>query len=298
MLTGTAVRDQLVSVQLPESTQLKWLLASAEPTLDRRGKVQHLICTYYDITARKLAEAEVERQNQAKDRFLAMLGHELRNPLAAMNSAAELLAGANPKERSSLDELMGRQIQVLRRLVDDLLDISRVEQGRITLQKEPVALMDLLKAAAMVAQSPISGRKQKLVLRLPSEPVLFLADRVRLEQVAANLLDNASKYTEQGGRIELSGAKEGSEIVIRCKDNGHGIRPEMQASIFEPFTRGEQDGTSSGAGLGIGLSLVKRLVELHDGTISVESGGIGAGSEFTVRLPWLKAPAAPRPAGP
>jgi len=215
-----------------------------------------------------------------------------------MNSAVELLDGASARERSSLEELMGRQIQVLRRLVDDLLDMSRVEQGRITLQKEPVALMDLLKAAAMVAQSPISGRKQELVLRLPSEPVPFLADRVRLEQVVANLLDNASKFTEQGGRIELSGALEGAEIVIRCKDNGRGIPPEMQTSIFEAFMRGEREGMSSEAGLGIGLSLVRRLVELHDGTISVESGGLGAGSEFTVRLPWLKVPAAPRPASP
>ncbi len=295
--TGQPVREYEFEIAFPDGER-RTLVGDAVPLLRLDGKPRGAVAAFLDITERKRMEKEVERQNQAKDKFLAMLGHELRNPLAAMNSAVGLLAGASSRERSSLEELMGRQIQVLRRLVDDLLEISRIEQGRIALQKEAVDLLDLLKAAAMVAQSAISGRKQKLVIRLPSEPVLFLADRVRLEQVVANLLDNASKYTKQRGRIELSGSSEGAEIVIRCKDNGHGIPPEIQASIFEPFTRGVQNGESSQAGLGIGLSLVKRLVELHGGTIAVESGGLGTGSEFTVRLPWVKAPAAARHAGP
>jgi len=295
--TGQPVRGYEFEIVFPDGTR-RTVVGDAVPLLRLDGTPRGAVGAFLDITERKQMERELERQNQAKDRFLAMLGHELRNPLAAMSNAMKLLAGASARERSSLEELMGRQIQVLRRLVDDLLDLSRIEQGRIVLQKEPVGLLDLLQASALVAQSPIAARKQELVLRLPSEPVSFLADRVRLEQVVANLLDNASKYTEQGGTIELSGAREGSDVVIRCKDNGRGISPEMQASIFEPFTRGEQDGTSSEAGLGIGLSLVERLVELHGGTISVQSGGLGAGSEFAVRLPWVKAPTAARAAVP
>ena len=201
----------------------------------------------------------------------------------------QLLSGASAEERLNLDGLMNRQVQVLRRLVDDLLDLSRVEQGAITLQAEPVDLAELLEAQALIFRAPVAAREQTLLLKLPTERISFFADRVRLEQMVANLLDNASKYTDPGGKIELSGALENSEVVVRCKDNGRGISSEIIATIFEPFKRGKTSDPNTQPGLGIGLALVKGLVKLHGGTISVESES-GVGSEFTLRLPWIEAP--------
>jgi CheY-like chemotaxis protein len=233
-----------------------------------------------------------------KDEFLALLGHELRNPLAAISNALQLLSGGvNAAQRTSIEELIGRQAGILRRLVDDLLDVSRITRGQIALQKEPIDLSELLQRVADAARPAIAQREQEIVVRLPRGHVRFMADRVRLKQIAANLLNNASKYTSRGGKIEFSGAKEGSEVVLRCRDNGRGIPLEMQKKIFEPFTRLETAGQSSEAGLGIGLALVKQLVELHGGTVSVESVGPGKGSEFTVRLPLVEAPPLPRAAG-
>jgi CheY-like chemotaxis protein/two-component sensor histidine kinase len=217
--------------------------------------------------------------------------------LAAISTAVQLLSsGVTDEERVSLNGMMGRQVKLMQRLLDDLLDLSRITHGYIQLKKECIDLAKFLQHVTEVAQSTAAGRGQEMILRLPSEFVAFKADEARLEQIAINLLNNASKYTAQGGRIEFSGAREGSEVVLRCKDNGRGIPLEMQQKIFEPFTRVEPISDSCGeASLGIGLALVKRLVELHGGTISVESGGPGTGSEFLVRLPQEPAdqPAAP-----
>jgi PAS domain S-box-containing protein len=275
------------------------------PVFDRDGKVAGWFGTNTDISEQRRIEEELRktdeeraREARRKDEFLALLSHELRNPLAAISSAIQLLSGGvTAEQRASLDELIGRQTGILRRLVDDLLDISRITHGQSGLQKERVDLLDLLQGATAAARSAVAGRSQELVVRLPPERVVFMADRVRLKQIAANLLNNASKYTDPGGTIEFSGAREGSEVVLRCRDNGRGIPLAMQKKIFEPFTRLETAGQSSEAGLGIGLALVKQLVELHGGTVSVESGGPGTGSEFTVRLPLVEAPPVPCAAG-
>jgi PAS domain S-box-containing protein len=261
------------------------------PLYDTNGVATHLIGIVHDITARKRLEEIHAEEERRKDEFLSLLGHELRNPLAAISTAVQLLSGGvTDEQRASLNGMMDRQVKLMQRLLDDLLDLARFTHGYIQLKKERIDLAKFLQHVTEVIQPTIAERGQKMILLLPSEIVTFKADEARLEQIALNLLSNASKYTAQGGRIEFSGAREGSEVVFRCKDNGRGIPPEMQQKIFEPFTRVEQFADSRGeASLGIGLTLVKRLVELHLGKISVESGGAGSGSEFVVRLPLERA---------
>lgn len=249
-----------------------------------------------DISERKRAEQEREQETRRKDEFMALLGHELRNPLTAFSTAMELLQREGPpEERASLHEIAGRQIALMRRVLDDLLDLGRIAHGHFELTKESIDLAGFLQKVAAAIQPAVAERAQRLVLRLPSGNVAFVADRARLEQVAGNLLSNASKYTRQGGTIEFSGAREDNAIVLRCRDSGRGIPPEIQKKIFEPFMRGAATVDDYGqASLGIGLALVKQLTELHGGIVSVESAGSGAGSEFIVRLPLVvPAPAEP-----
>jgi PAS domain S-box-containing protein len=240
-----------------------------------------------DVSERKRLEQERAAETRRKDEFLAFLGHELRNPLAAVDLAIQVLSGgASPQQRTRMEDIIRRQTALMRRLVDDLLELERITHGHIELKLERLDLTECLKRAAATIQSTVASRGQELVLRLPSESVSFVADSARLDQIVGNLLTNASKYTRAGGRIELSGASEGSEVIIRCKDNGQGILPEDQRKIFEAFTRGRKTELGFGeASVGLGLALVKQLTELHGGTISVESGGAGLGSEFTLRLP-------------
>jgi PAS domain S-box-containing protein len=257
------------------------------PLYDASGIAKHLIGIVHDITERKRMEKERAEGDRLKDEFLSLLGHELRNPLAAISTGVQLLSGGvTDEERVSLNGMMDRQVKLMQRLLDDLLDLGRITHGHIQLRKERIDLAKLLQHVTGVTQSTTAERRQEMILRLPAEVVTFEADEARLEQIAINLLSNASKYTAQGGRIEFSGAREGSEVVLRCKDNGRGIPREMLQKIFEPFTRvGPLSDSRGEASLGIGLALVKRLVELHGGRISVESSGPGTGSEFLVRLP-------------
>lgn len=257
------------------------------PLYDASGVATHLIGIVHDITERKRMEEERAEGDRLKDEFLSLLGHELRNPLAAISTGVQLLSGGvTDEERVSLNGMMDRQVKLMRRLLDDLLDLGRITHGHIQLKKERIDLAKFLQHVTGVTQSTTAERGQEMILRLPAEVVTFEADEARLEQIAINLLSNASKYTAKGGRIEFSGAREGSEVVLRCKDNGRGIPREMLQKIFEPFTRvGPLSDSRGEASLGIGLALVKRLVELHGGRISVESGGPGTGSEFSVRLP-------------
>ena len=252
-----------------------------------------------DITARKQAESERKRleheraeQARRKDEFLAFMGHELRNPLAAILTAIHVLSRSDvPAQRARLEEIISRQATIMRRLVDDLLELERITHGRIDLKLDPLDLAECLQRAAAAVQSTVASRNQELLLHLPSDSVRFVADGTRLDQIVGNLLTNASKYSPRGGSIELSGAREASSVVIRCKDNGQGILPEYQQQIFEPFSKGPKTDLGYGeASIGLGLALVKQLTELHGGAISVESGGAGLGSEFTVRLPFVAPP--------
>jgi PAS domain S-box-containing protein len=242
-----------------------------------------------DVSERKRLEHERAEEARRKDEFFAVLGHELRNPLAAIHGAMQVLSGdGSPAQRGRMEGIIGRQTAMMRRLVDDLLEHERITHGHIELKLALVDLADCLARAAAAVQSTVEGRRQELVLRLASDPVHFMADGVRMEQILGNLLTNASKYTNAGGRIELSGERSGEFVVIHCNDDGQGIPLEYQQKIFEPFETGPKTELGYGeASVGLGLSLVKRLTELHGGTISVESAGAGFGSQFTVRLPFV-----------
>ena len=240
------------------------------------------------------SEAELRRAGEAKDQFLALLGHELRNPLAPIRNALEILRGGrtDPSLATQMHEMMERQTAHMVRLVDDLLDVSRITRGRIDLRREPVDLATAARRAVDAVRPLLDERGHRLRLSLPTEPVAIEADPTRLEQILANLLSNAAKYTPGPGTIELSAARDGAEAVIRVRDNGIGIRPEMLDRVFELFAQADRIPDRVHEGLGVGLTLVRSLAELHGGTVSAASEGPGRGSEFVVRLPCL--PARPR----
>jgi len=242
--------------------------------------------------------AELSRASQAKDEFMAVLGHELRNPLAPLRNSLEVLRarGWPDAVAQRMGEVMDRQLRHMVHLVDDLLDVSRITRGRIELRKERVDLADVVQRAVEAVQPLLDERRHELCLSLPDQPVIVHADPTRLEQVAANLLHNAARYTDTGGRIAVRAAREGSEAVLYVEDTGIGLRPEMLARIFEPFVQGQRPSQRPAEGLGIGLTLVRSLVDMHQGSVSAASAGTGQGSAFTVRLPLAPdlAPAAER----
>jgi len=237
-----------------------------------------------DLTARKQMEEDLHQADRRKDEFLATLAHELRNPLAPLYSGLEILR----LEKRANGEVLGmlsRQVEQLVRLVDDLLDISRITQGKIRLRPERIELKTLMEWAVEASRSPRGERLQKLMVSLPPQPLVIEADGARIAQVLSNLLTNASRFSPPGAEIWLSGEREGSQGVIRVRDQGRGIPPEMLSKVFEMFTQVEDPSGTAQGGLGIGLSLVKGLVELHGGTVQAKSGGLGQGSEFSVCLP-------------
>ena len=225
--------------------------------------------------------------NYRKDVFLSTLAHELRNPLAPLSNAVELirLSTSGQPDVEQLLKIIERQIFTLRRLVDDLLDLSRVGAGKIDLKKEAVNIHDVIERAVESARPVVADRRHALDVILPSAPIIVDGDGARLQQVFVNLIHNAAKYTPEGGRIWIKGATEGPEAVVHVEDNGIGIPHEMLPQIFELFTQVESARPHSQGGMGIGLSLVKSLVTLHGGSVQVTSAGDGKGSEFIVRLP-------------
>jgi two-component system CheB/CheR fusion protein len=216
-----------------------------------------------------------------------MLGHELRNPLAPILNALHLmrLSEADRAEVDHARDVAERQVLHLARLVDDLLDVTRIDSGKIELRKEPVNLREAVARAIESARPQIEARHQDLSVSLPEAPVFLEADVARLEQILANLLNNAAKYTEPGGRITIEAGRDGDRAVIAIRDTGIGIDPSLLPRIFDLFTQADRSLDRSQGGLGIGLTLVRRLVELHGGTVSASSEGEGKGSEFVVRLP-------------
>ena len=254
--------------------------------------------------------AEIDRR---KDEFLAMLGHELRNPLAAVALGLQLMRSKLGRVDGGEDLMATRdrieqQARHLARIVDDLLDLSRINSGKIELRRAPVALREIVESAVAVSQPLVEERKHLLTIELPPEPITLHADAVRLTQVISNLLNNAAQYTDPGGTIAL-GCRQGPDgLELSVRDSGRGIRPELLPRIFEMFVQDdraekadkvekiEKAEKSAGAGLGLGLTVVKRLVELHGGTVSVRSAGLGHGSEFLVHLPASLLAAASAPA--
>jgi two-component system CheB/CheR fusion protein len=265
----------------------------AVPVKGGDGRIREWVGTLTDITERKALEQELRRRadelaeaDQRKDEFLAMLGHELRNPLGAVSNAMQVLrAGGGSGNGTRMLDVIDRQVRLLRRLVDDLLEVSRITRGEISLRAEPLDLRAVVVRAVETAQPWIDERRHHITLERPPEPMTLAGDPMRLEQVFANLLHNAAKYTEPGGHIGVKLERQGEAAVVRVNDDGLGIPPELLPHIFELFTQGDRSLDRARGGLGIGLTLVQRIIELHGGTIAAHSAGAGRGSEFVVRLP-------------
>src|SRR5688572_26329070 len=261
--------------------------------VDHRQVIQ---CNIRDITKRSRLERQTHEQAEAlaelhlrKDEFLAMLSHELRNPLSAIFNALHILRledTENPIQQKA-KIVLERQVGQLAHLIDDLLEVSRVITGRIQLHQELLEMRGIVERAIESARPLINQRNHELSVSLPAEPIWLQADPTRLEQVVVNLLNNAAKYTDDGGQMRLTAQQEGGEVVLLVRDNGAGIAPELLPRIFDLFTQADRTLDRSQGGLGIGLSLVQKLVELHSGKVSAHSAGLGQGSEFMVRLPTL-----------
>jgi two-component system CheB/CheR fusion protein len=253
-----------------------------------------------EIAERKRVEQALQTANRRKDEFLAMLGHELRNPLAPIRNILEVVRRRGRERRGEVRkawEIVERQVQQLTRLVEDLLDVSRIGQGKITLKRQAVDLAAVVTAAVEGCRPLLDNRKHRLEVALPGEPLRVQGDATRLTQVMQNLLNNAAKYTDPGGRIELTARREDDAAVLRVKDNGVGIAAELLPRVFDLYTQADQTLDRAHGGLGVGLTLVRKLIELHGGTVSAASAGPGQGSEFAVRLPLLEGErAAPKPA--
>jgi PAS domain S-box-containing protein len=264
----------------------RWMLwTNRALAFDGEGRVLEAQSTGVDITERRRAEEALREADRRKDEFLAMLAHELRNPLAPIRNALHLLrvsGGAGPVAAEAR-EVMERQLTQLIRLVDDLLEVSRISRGKIELRRASLDLAGVVASAVETSRPAIDAARHRLEVRLPPAPLHVEGDFVRLAQVLANLLNNAAKYTDPGGRIAVSVEREGAEAAIRVQDSGVGLAPELVPRIFDMFA--QADRTRAGGGLGIGLALAKMLVELHGGRIEAKSAGPGRGSEFTVRLP-------------
>jgi len=248
-----------------------------------------------EIAERKRAESLLREAARRKDEFISILAHELRNPLAAMQSGVDLLSQPKLLERMLpwASDLLRRQLEHLTRLIDDLLDVSRVSNGRVQLKRERLDLRQVIEHSFDAARSLIDEKEHAVTVVLPDEPVYVDGDTVRLTQVFGNLLTNAAKYTPKGGSIRLTVDTEddGSTVVVRVRDDGEGIAPDMLERVFELFTQAHTPGSRTQTGLGIGLALVRGLVEMHGGHVSAASDGPGKGAEFTVRLPLAAAPA-------
>lgn len=264
----------------------RWQLARGVPIRDG-NRVVKWFGTLTDIEDQKQAEEVLRETDRRKDEFLATLSHELRNPLAPIRNMLEVL-----KQDRDLDEattraiaVMDRQLRQMVRLIDDLLDVSRISQGRIELRPERVELATVIGQAVETSRSIAEGKNHQLSVTLPEQPVMLHGDPARLAQVFDNLLSNACKYTPPGGRISLHASLEGKALVVSVRDNGIGIAAEMLAPIFEMFTQADPLPQRPREGLGIGLTLVRRFVEMHHGSVAARSEGLGKGSEFLVRLP-------------
>lgn len=290
-----------IPVMPGETTEIDVPRPGAEPRVAELRVVQTewegspaLLASLRDVTDRKKLEDELRRQarqlseaDRRKDEFLAMLAHELRNPLAPILNAAHVmrLSGDDPTVLARMRDVVEHQVRHLARLVDDLLDVARFTQGKIQLRKEWLDVASVAAQAVEAARPALEARRHALTVSVEAGMPRIEADPTRLRQIVANLLDNAAKYTDPGGLIELSAGREGDELVIKVRDNGIGISAEMLPRVFELFSQADSSLDRSRGGLGIGLTLVKSMVAMHGGRILASSEGLGLGSEFSVILP-------------
>jgi PAS domain S-box-containing protein len=265
---------------------------SAAPIRDAAGTVLGAVLVFRDITERRDTEHRLREADQRKDEFLAVLAHELRNPLAPLRHALEILhlAHDDPAAVEQVGGIMERQLQHMVRLIDDLLDVSRIAGNRLELRRESIDIAAVVHSALETCGPLLSQSQHSLKLTLPPHPLHVDADRARLAQAFANLLNNAIKYTEDGGRIWLAVERAGSEVVVTVRDSGIGIPENMLERIFDMFIQVDTSLDRAQGGLGIGLQLVKRIIEMHGGSVIAHSAGLGKGSEFVVRLPVVLTP--------
>jgi len=283
---GRAFRNLEVEVERPDGS--RWIaLVSIDPIRNDAGQVVGAINVFQDMSVLKQAERKLKEADRRKDEFLATLAHELRNPLAPIRNSLHVLrmAGQNPGAATRVQQMMERQVAHLVRLVDDLLEISRISRGKIELKKERIAIATVVQHAIETSKPIIESSKHNLTVSVPEAPIFVEGDTVRLSQVLSNLLNNAAKYMETGGSIALSAHVEREKVVVSVRDAGIGIPRDMLSRVFEMFVQVEHPLRRTQDGLGIGLSLVQTLVSMHGGEVEARSDGIGRGSEFIVRLP-------------
>ncbi|MBG9388420.1 response regulator [Caenimonas aquaedulcis] len=285
------VANRALTLEVSERRRAQERLSELNESLDRRVQER--------TEALEKSESQLRDADRRKDEFLATLAHELRNPLAPVRTAAQLLQmpRLEPERIAWSADLIDRQVTVMSRLIDDLMDVSRINQGKIDLKRRKVRLADLLRDALEIARPLIDESGHEFHMVPTPEDMELDADPMRLSQAIMNLLNNAAKYTERGGRIEVAAVRRANNAVITVRDNGIGIPPERLDSVFEMFSQVDTALTRSRGGLGIGLALSRRLIEMHGGTLIASSGGPGEGSTFTATLPLLaqEAEAAPPP---
>ena len=270
--------------------RVRWIQAIGHASYEDSGEPYGFDGVTIDVTDRKRAEEALKEADRRKDEFLAMLAHELRNPLNAIATAVQLaFRSAHDEHLDWSKDVIGRQTKHLARMIDDLLDVSRINRGKIQLRKERIDLAPIIRQAIDTVQPLIDDKKHKLTLSMPSGPMRLFADPTRIEQVLVNLLMNAAKYTDDGGHITLTARQDGG-IVVTIKDDGVGIPREMLPHIFDLFVQVDRTIDRSHGGLGIGLTLANQLVEMHGGTVTAASEGPAKGSEFTIRLPAVAEP--------
>ena len=265
----------------------RWFLSRAIPIRDVDGRIVRWFGTNTDITELREAQQALRDADRRKDEFLAVLAHELRNPLAPIRNSLNILrmSGHLDPMAERVGEMMERQVNHLVRLVDDLMEVSRITRGKIELRKERIEIAAVVRSAVETSRPVIDASEHRFALAIPAEPITIEGDLVRLAQVVANLLINAAKYTEPGGQIWLTVRREADQVTISVRDTGAGIPPEMLPRVFDLFMQVDLHSNRAQGGLGIGLALVKSLVEMHGGTVEGRSEGVGRGSEFVVRLP-------------
>jgi PAS domain S-box-containing protein len=279
--------EHLETVRVAKDGRRIDISLTASPILDARGNIVGASSVARDITHRKQAEAALREADRRKDEFLATLAHELRNPLAPIRNSLHILrmTARNDATAERVCEMMERQVNHMVRLVDDLMEVSRITRGVIELRKEETDLAAILSSAVETSKPLITAADHQLAITIPQEYIPLYGDAVRLGQIFTNLLNNAAKYTDRRGQIWLSARREGNEVVVSVRDSGIGISAPMLPKVFEMFMQADRSTNRSQGGLGIGLTLVKQLTEMHAGTVSVQSEGPGQGTEFIVRLP-------------
>jgi signal transduction histidine kinase len=284
----------LLSARAGEESRIEGLDAGADDYLVKPFSARELLARVGAMLERdrlhRQSLAQLETENRQKNEFLAMLAHELRNPLAPIRNASELLARtvpAEPRTHAAID-IVKRQVTHLTRLVDDLLDVSRITQGRIELRRRPLALADVISQALETVEPLFREKRHRVSMTLSFDPLPVNGDPARLVQCVANILTNAAKYTDPNGEIHIESHAEGACAVLTVRDNGAGIPQDLLPRVFDLFVQSQRTLDRAQGGLGIGLSVVRRLIEMHGGTVSASSAGLGRGSTFEIRLPLIE----------